>query len=342
MIQTSIISKRYYHINNIDETEYSKTVWERKEKLEKYELLRSEGVLDETIFDVLDVSRSTLFRWKKQYELHGLEGLEDQSKRPNNVRKSIWTKEQEQRIYILRKKYKLWGKVKIAVMYEREYGKKLSVSTVGRIIQKLVKQNRIKSVNFLCNKKISKNRVFNGHSKRWKLGMKSGSPGELVQFDHMTINVPGIGYLKQFSAICPTTKIAVEKVYKEANSRNGADFLEFAIAEFPFPIKSAQVDCGGEFMADFEALCQKRSIPLWVLPPKSPEYNGNVERGNGTFKYEFYSQYDGPPNLEKLQASLQDFVGFYNRIRPHQGVGYLTPNECFKKLKHRWLQSHIS
>ena len=112
MIRTSIISKRYYHINNIDETEYSKVVWERKEKLDKYDLLKAESCLDETIFQVLGISRATLFRWKKQYKLYGLEGLENQSKRPHNVRKPAWSKELEQKIYELRKKYPLWGKEK--------------------------------------------------------------------------------------------------------------------------------------------------------------------------------------------------------------------------------------
>lgn len=342
MIQTSIISKRYYHINNIDETEYSKIVWERKEKLEKYDLLKAESCLDETIFQVLSISRATLFRWKKQYKLYGLEGLENQSKRPHNVRKPTWSKELEQKIYDLRKKYPLWGKEKIATMYQRVYGAKIASSTVGRILKKLIVSGRIKSVNFLCNKKLSKTRVFNGHSQRWKAGMKANSPGELVQFDHMTIYVPGIGYLKQFNAICPTTKFAVEKLYKEATSRNGADFLEFAKKLFPFPIKSVQVDGGSEFMAEFELLCQKSAIPLWVLPPKSPECNGNVERGNGTFKYEFYSQYDGPPKLDVLQLKLQQFVVFYNNIRPHQGLGYLTPAEYIEKIKKMEIQSHMS
>lgn len=341
MIQTSIIRKKYYNINNIDENEYSQIALERKEKLDKYELLKAEYCSDETIFEVLKVPRSTLFRWKKNYKLFGFIGLENQSKRPNNLRKPIWSKEIELRIYRLRQKYKLWGKAKIAIMYEREYASKISTSTVGRIIKKLLQQNKIKSVNFLANKKISRNRIFSGHAQRWKKGMKATVPGELVQIDHMTIYVSGIGYLKQFNAICPITKFAVEKVYKEANSQNGADFLKLVIKQFPFIIKSIQVDGGGEFMKEFESLCKKFNIPLWVLPPNSPELNGNVERSNSTFKYEFYSQYDGPPKLEAVQFLLQKFVTFYNEIRPHQGIGYLTPNQFYESIKNREIQSHM-
>ena len=341
MIPIRIISKKYYHINNIDETEYSKIVWERKEKLDKYTLLKFEGCLEKIIFQVLSVPRSTLFRWKKQYRIDGLLGLENKSKRPNNLRKPYPAKDIEQKIYDLRRAYPLWGKEKIAVVYRQKYSTKIASSAVGRILKKLVLEGKIKPVTFLCNKKLSRSRVFNGHAKRWKAGMKARSLGELIQIDHMTIYVPKIGYVKQFNAICPITKYAVEKVYKEATSRNGAHFLEIALKRFPFPIKSIQVDGGVEFMKDFELLCQKYNIPLWVLPPRSPECNGVVERSNGTFKYEFYSQYNGQLNLDALEIKLQKFVDFYNNIRPHQGIGYLTPTQFYESIKNTEIQSHM-
>ena len=60
------------------------------------------------------------------------------------------------------------------------------------------------------------------------------------------------------------------------------------IEETPFKMLSIQVDGGLEFMAEFEAACKELSIPLHVLPPSRPTYNGGVERGNPTFKEEFY------------------------------------------------------
>lgn len=32
----------------------------------------------------------------------------------------------------------------------------------------------------------------------------------------------------------------------------------------------------------------RKNISLFVLPPKSPQYNGTVERCNGTTRDEFY------------------------------------------------------
>jgi hypothetical protein len=34
------------------------------------------------------------------------------------------------------------------------------------------------------------------------------------------------------------------------------------------------------------------ALPMIVLPPRRPDYNGGVERGNRTFREEFYSRSD--------------------------------------------------
>ena len=81
----------------------------------------------------------------------------------------------------------------------------------------------------------------------------------------------------QFSAIDPYTRILVSKIYPTANSKNAKDFLLKTIKQFPFKIKSIQVNGGSEFRRHFEEECKQQNIPLFVLPPYSPKYNGRVE-----------------------------------------------------------------
>lgn len=332
--------KKLYQINGIDETDYSPKVWERKEKLDKMELLLSAGNEESVALQILDITRSSYYRWKRNYKRLGLSGLENGDKTPHSTRKPTWTYEIEQRVYHLRKKFPLWGKAKIAVRYKTEYKESISQSTVGRIISKLLSQAKIMPVRFMYGKKDVKRRIFSGHAQRWKLGMKAKKPGELIQVDHMTVDIPGFGSAKHFHAVCPVTKYAVYQVYREANSRNAADFLEHMKQMFPFPIRSIQVDGGAEFMGEFEKAAATSNIPLWVLPPRSPEYNGNVERGNGTAKYEFYHQYNESPNLHMIRKNLQKFALFYNTVRPHQGVGLLTPCQFYEVIRIE-AQSHM-
>jgi putative transposase len=119
--------------------------------------------------------------------------------------------------------------------------------------------------------------------------MKGKTPGQMVQIDHMTVTKNGV-VMKHFQAWDPSSKFIHSNLYYNAKSRTDKKFLMNLRQKAPFKIESIQVDGGSEFMKEFEEACQEFKIPLYVLPPKRPQYNGGVERGNRTFREEFYSQ----------------------------------------------------
>lgn len=331
-MQQLMLHEKFYGVRRVDTSEYSAQVFERQEKLDLFAKLKQEGCSEATILTTLKISRASYYRWKKNYKLYGLQGLEDESRRPNNLRKPFWSKEVEKLVLKVRLNHPAFGKEKIRTILLRDYQQKTSITTVGRILKKLINKGLIKAVSFVCGRKFSKQRIFNGHAQRWKYGTKAKKIGEFVQVDHMTINMPGIGYVKHFSAICPITKLTCQLIYNTATSKNAAAFLQHMEQSFPFKILSIQVDGGSEFMAEFEQLCQSKNIPLYVLPPRSPEYNGNIERINGTSKYEFYALYNGPSRFDNLQKSLQKFVSSYNSFRPHKNLDLLTPSQFYETM----------
>ncbi len=85
-------------------------------------------------------------------------------------------------------------------------------------------------------------------------------------------------------------------------------------------------------MAEFEAACQARGIALFVLPPRSPKLHGTVERANRTHTEEFYEVTAAEPDRASLALALRDWEHVYNTVRPHQGLGYLTPAEYLRSL----------
>ncbi|MYA07976.1 MAG: transposase [Holophagales bacterium] len=70
---------------------------------------------------------------------------------------------------------------------------------------------------------------------------------------------------------------------------------------------------------------QGPGLELCVLPPRSPQLNGRVERLQATYRDEFYGSYTLPHRIEPLNRCLDDFNHHYNRQRSHQALGGLTP-----------------
>ena len=85
-------------------------------------------------------------------------------------------------------------------------------------------------------------------------------------------------------------------------------------------------------MKYFEEACQKLDIALYVLPPSRPQYNGGVERGNRTFREEFYAKNIIAESLGEFKYHLNKAVEKYNSYRPHFSLKGLTPFEYTNQI----------
>ncbi len=148
--------------------------------------------------------------------------------------------------------------------------------------------------------------------------------------------------LKHFQAWDRRSKYINANVYSNAKSSSAKRFLIEFIEKCPFPIQSIQVDGGSEFMAEFEEACRELNIPLLVLPPSKPKYNGGVEHGNRTFRKEFYSKtdilYD---SVGAFRCDLKKALKTYNTYRPHYGLKGNTPMGYILKNINEPEVSHI-
>lgn len=308
----------------------SKGAERRKKLLGDWEVLKENKVSDKEIARITGISRATYYRRKKAITLLGIKALENKSKAPHRKRQSKIPKETISLILDVRKDNPTYGKAKIAVILKRDHNVLISESSTGRVLKKLIEQNKIQPSASFVRK--ARKRKFNKHAKKWSYSMKAKCPGEMVQIDHMTGTKNGVTY-KHFQAWDPTTKTIVAKAVTNATSAAATKFLHKVIKDMPFDIKSIQVDGGSEFMKHFEEECEKLGISLFVLPPKQPQYNGGVERGNRTFKEEFYASKNLlADSIGHLNALLQKAVLKYNSFRPHFSLKGLTPFEYYNKL----------
>ena len=134
----------------------------------------------------------------------------------------------------------------------------------------------------------------------------------------------------------PTTRIKQSYCYATPSSKNAKDFLiNHLIPTLPFNIKSIQVDGGFEFRKYFEEACKELNIPLFVLPPYSPKYNGRIERSNRTIREEFYNNKKLLENCitrADYNDKLKEYIDKYNNYRPHQALDFKTPMEYYLEL----------
>jgi transposase InsO family protein len=270
-------------------------------------------------------SRSTVYELLKRRKQGG-RSLEDRSRRPRRVRQPTWSAELEARVLALRQANPRWGKDVLTPILRRE-GVSVSVSMVGRILSKLKREGRLLPAT-TADPNINSVAYVRPYARRKPRDYVPRAPGDLVQVDSADIRWTGLPHVyKHFSARDHVSRWDVLGVYSRATAATAADFLEAVQARMPFPVRGIQVDGGSEFKAEFEAACQAKGLLLFVLPPRSPKLNGRVERAQRTHKEEFYQVIEPPDGLAELRPQLLLQEQRYNTYRPHQALGYLTPQQ---------------
>jgi len=270
------------------------------------------------------IGRMTLYRWISKFKRYGVVGLNEESRKPKQLRQPTTSWNTVIRIVQLRKQYPVWSKYKLRALLARE-GILVSVSTVGRVLKR----------RGLINLKISKKRrkAALRPKARFPRGLRISQPGDMIQMDTKHIMLPGGKRFYQFTAIDVLGKRKVMRVYPSESSRNGAQFLEECLTGFPFPIKAVQTDNGSTFLKEFDKLCKEKGIPHYFIYPRTPKQNTYVEISQGADKREFYQQGNVCSLLPVMQRKIKEWEDIWNNVRPHEALGQLTPSEYLFKVQ---------
>jgi transposase InsO family protein len=279
-----------------------------------------------------DISPQTFYRWKRRYSGKYLEALEDRSHRPGRMRQPEYSPELVEAVRALREQYPRWGKDKLVVLL-RNAGFSTSASTVGRILGRLKERGLLHEpiCNGISARKRQRRRPY---AVRKPKEYVAEAPGDIVEVDTLDVRpLPGV-VLKHFTARDIVSRWDVLEAHTRATSRTASAFIDALLERMPFPVKAIQVDGGSEFEDLFETECQKRGIHLFVLPPRSPKLNGHVERAQRTHTEEFYEVTDCNFDIAELNEALREWERVYDTVRPHQSLGYLTPQQFLQQYHH--------
>ena len=264
------------------------------------------------------ISRPTLRKWAQRYEQQGLEGLQDQSRRPKNCPSPKVLEHHRQWIVSLRQRR--LGPRRIQSELIRLHQFSLSTATIHKVLTQLGQKN-LKATR---------------RPRKAKKRYQKDTPGERVQMDVCKI----APQLYQYTAIDDCTRLKLVRLYPNKKAENTLSFIDQLISEFPFPIQRLQTDrsaacrrLGEEFMA---YAVQRHLMALHIkfrpTKPRSPHLNaevcrgklppasflGKVERTQRTDLEEFYRLVD--LKAADLPVQLQQWQEYYNHHRRHSSL----------------------
>jgi putative transposase len=281
------------------------------------------------------ISSATFYRWWHRFDPRRLQSLEDdrRTRRPRRVRPPQTDPALVARIRALREQYPRWGKLKLVTLLHRE-GWTVSASTVGRTLTRLRMVGQLREPAVVRARRKGKRRWPRPYAQRKPWDYRPQRPGDLIELDATPVDVlPGLRRI-HFTARDVISRKDVLAVHDRQTSRMAELVLTDDFPRFGFPVRAIQIDGGSEFKAAFERACEARGIRLFVLPPRSPKLNGHVERAHRTHQEEFYDLVELPEPINEHRLLLRQWEDTYNNIRPHQALGYLTPNEYLHHLDH--------
>ena len=322
-MQIHCLHKNLYKLYSLVVPEKSKTDYEKlcEKQVKQWELFHRHGISNKKKQELVGISRATYYRRKSWLKLPIYK-----TKKPKHTRQSRFGSDVYELIKKIRSENKTYGKAKICVILKRDFGINISESSTGRIMKKIGFSRSRSAIRG------RKKRKFNKYAKKFKFKKYEDMKlGENVQIDHMTVTKNGV-VMKHFAGIERNSEYIYANVYSRADSANAAKFLRELIENIPYKIKSIQVDGGSEFMKDFEKACEELKIPLFVLPPAKPTYNGKIERSNRIFREEFYDDLT-EDTIVGSRRELEKFVKKYNSYRPHSSLKGLTPLGYISKYK---------
>lgn len=270
------------------------------------------------------ISAKTGYKWLNRFIEEGVDGLIDRSKRPHSHSEQL-CEDTICRLIKFKMVHMKWGPKKIAELYERQYGKAPSRSSVHRVLEKagLISKRRrrlVKPNERLINRLESRfpNDVWTVDFKGWWITREGQRCEPLTVRDDFSRYI--LTAVPMQNSRTESVKSEFERLFK----RYG----------LPRVIRS---DNGSPF-ASAQSLFGLSRLSVWFLVlgiqldrirPGCPYENGGHERMHRDIRFEVQGVAKG--DLSSHASSLEEWRKEFNQVRPHEALNMKTPAEVYKK-----------
>ena len=157
----------------------------------------------------------------------------------------------------------------------------------------------------------------------WRL--PAARPNHIWSYDFMSGCTRDGGALRILNVVDEYTRLALGcRVARSIGVSDVRDELERLFAEHGRP-RVLRSDNGREFIAaSLGAWLAEQAVKTAFIEKGSPQQNPFVERFNGTMRDELLNGEEFDSLLE-ARVVVNDWVAEYNTLRPHRGLGMMTP-----------------
>ena len=267
------------------------------------------------------ICRSYLYKWLKRYSPGYLPSLESRSTRPKHVRQATYDTTFVSLVRTLRTDFPSYSAKKLARIVFRDYGYTYSAATIGRIIQRF-------GLYFRATVRVSKRRAQRARQV-WKLrkpyNLTATQSRRVVEFDMKHIFLGGV---KQYAfvAIDIFSKQIVIHLATRPSSWQAKQALEKALDIFGREVAIVN-DNGSENGKHAYTYLKDQKVTQYFARPHTPKDKPHVENVIGKLQQECLDEYRGHYTLAERDKQVTKWVNDYHFFRPHQALGYLTPDE---------------
>jgi transposase InsO family protein len=267
------------------------------------------------------VSRQSVHGWIRRYETGGLSALADRSHRPESCPHQM-APEIEAEVCELRRQHPGWGAARLVYVLARRGVD--PVPSRSAVYRALVRHRLIET----------------GRSKKRKdwVRWERHRPMELWQIDVVGgimlvdgTELKAVTGVDDFSRFC-----VLAGLMERATARNVCGHFVDAMRVHGVP-EEILTDNGKVFTGRhsstpaevlFDRICRQNGITHRLTGVRSPTTTGKIERFHRTLREEFLADAE-LTSRRHAQAALDGWIAEYNKVRPHQAIGMLTPAERF-------------
>ena len=264
------------------------------------------------------ISAKTGYKWRERFLQHGLEGLEELSRRPKAHGKEL-SEAVVCAIVRLRAAHPSWGARKLRKIYERLHSQVPSESSFKRVLERagLVEPRRVRARSeagrlFSGRRAAAPNEIWTVDFKGWwRVGARRCEP--------LTVRDEFSRYVLELRAVADARSQTVRSCFERLFARHG----------LPGAIRS---DNGPPFASDSGVLGLSKLSAWWVAlgidlergRKGCPQDNGAHER----FHLDVQKELRGKV-LPDQQAGFELWRQEFNEQRPHEALGMRCPAEVY-------------